>query len=99
MASAFVPLFTERYDSGRIHVFVDEVSKTNPPYPTKIRIVSETHRAGRTSPVWLHEQAQVVMEAEQQALNWALNCYGEEGAYTASRSSMYARTEGIRRCC
>jgi hypothetical protein len=79
LTAAFPPLFTEPYDAGRIHVYVDDVSSDSS-YPTKLRIVSNTRLEGRTRPVWLHEQAQVVLQAEQGGSpDWALTCFGDEG--------------------
>lgn len=77
--TAFMPLFTEPYTAGRIRAYVDQLSQSGD-YPTKIRLVSETRRDNRARPVWLHEQAQVVLETEGKITpHWALQCYSDEG--------------------
>lgn len=77
--NAFMPLFTEAYSAGRIKAYVDQLSPGGD-YPTKIRLISETLRDNRSRPVWLHQQAQVVLEVEgNNAPHWALQCYSDEG--------------------
>jgi hypothetical protein len=83
--SAFLPLFTQAYQPGRIHAYVDQLNSTKD-LPQRIRIISETKREGRSSPVWLHEQAQVILVAKTNAEpnkghsdHWALECDEDEG--------------------
>lgn len=79
--SAYLPLFTQRYGTGRIKVYVDSMD-SNKEYPTQLRINSETHYQGRSSPIWLHDQAQVVLVpegTEDDSKFWALKCYGDHG--------------------
>lgn len=82
--AAFAPLFTEPYDPGRVAAYVDQTTAagTQAEIPAKVRIMSETRRPGRRSPVWLHAQAQVVLEAD--ADHWALDCNGDEGTLECS---------------
>lgn len=76
--SAFMPLFTEPYNPGRIKAYVDQLSPGSD-YPTKIHLVSEKLQ-DQTKPVWLHELAQVVLETEgNNGPHWALQCYSDEG--------------------
>ncbi|HEV3317365.1 MAG TPA: hypothetical protein VG488_10365, partial [Candidatus Angelobacter sp.] len=77
--SAYQPLFTERFGPGRIKVYVDSVDNA---HPSSIRVISETLREGRSSRIWLHEQAQVVLVPEDTNPNskvWPLKCYGDQG--------------------
>src|SRR5205085_6262663 len=71
------------YQPGRVRAYVDQVKDG---LPQRIRIISETRYEGRSSPVWLHEQAQVilVMKSDQNPIkedhdHWALDCDGDEG--------------------
>lgn len=86
--SAFQPLFTMTYGPGPIRVYVDSVDQQNPPrWPIRLRINSETHLQGRSSPVWLHDHAQVVLQPENtpdDTKGWALNCFGEQGTLSCS---------------
>jgi hypothetical protein len=83
LESAFLPLFHQPYDSGRIAVYVDSVSPGQPNQPTTVRIVSE-RRAGLSNPPWLHERAQVVLQPltgpdAPTPDPFALDCDQEEG--------------------
>lgn len=64
--SAFLPLFTLGYAAGPTKSYVEELDASRV-YPARIRINSKTYREGRARPVWLHEAAQVVLEAKDGA--------------------------------
>jgi hypothetical protein len=61
-STAFVPLFSEPYGRGPIRAYVEGVTPGANPYPSKIRIVSYGVQNGKEA--WLHDAAQVVLEAE-----------------------------------
>jgi hypothetical protein len=82
--AAFLPLFADAYDPGRIEAYVDRADPGGS-YPTLIRIVSETRREGRARPVWLHEHAEVLLRGQGDP--WALNCLPDEGTLVCNMPS------------
>jgi hypothetical protein len=57
------------------------------PRPIRLRINSETHLQGRSSPVWLHDHAQVILQPENTSddtKGWPLYCFGEQGTLSCS---------------
>ncbi|HEY1526066.1 MAG TPA: hypothetical protein VGH51_07495 [Candidatus Angelobacter sp.] len=64
-SSSFQPLFTKPYDPGPFSVFIQKVSKPRDVLTTlELRLVSYATTRGTHRPIYLHDQAQVVLEAD-----------------------------------
>ena len=89
--SFFEPLFVEGNSPGSIQTFVEEATEPNSTSPrtSRIRINSRAFAPDGTH-IWLHEGAQVVLDAEDgdEGHMWPLNCSQERGSLTCDLKAL-----------